>query len=1269
MWFLNQSDPTAGYTIPIILRLTGKLDSTALRAALTDVIDRHESLRTVYPRGADGQPAQEIRGARLEFDTVTIAEADLGGMLARFRTRPFDLAVDLPLRVRLFVLAPDEHVVVLLLHHIAGDGWSMSPLAKDLSHAYAARRAHIAPQWMPLPVQYADFAVWEHEMLGAGIDPTSVRHHDLEYWTNQLGGLPEQITLPTDRPRPATASGRGGTVDFTVPEPLHRALAAVADQCRASLFMVLHAGFAVLLSRMGCGDDIAIGTPTAGRSDDALDDLVGLFVNTLVVRADLTGDPTFRTVVDRSRSTALAAMSHQDLPFDDLVEALNPRRRAGRNPLFQVMLVVQNTAAARFELDGLTVAELAAEVTAAKFDLTLSITAAPMARGVLTGELEYAEDLFTAATARRVVDRLLTLLTRLAADPDQRIGAVDVLPQTERAEVVSGFNDTDRPVPDHSLVDAFATQVFRAPQAVAVAGARTMTYADLDARANQLAHRLIRLGVRAETPVAVLIERSAEVVVATLAIVKAGGCYVPLHPGHSPERLTWMCADAGASILLTDRIGLDLDQATTVIVQDVTDEPTTAPEAEVRPDQLAYVVYTSGSTGLPKGVAVEHRNVVAFAADRRWAGGGHERVLMHSPHAFDASTYELWVPLTRGGTVVVAPPGDMTPRILRSTIAEHAVTGMFLSAGLFRVVAEDLPDCFAPLREVWAGGDVVPAAAVAKVNAACPDTLVVNGYGPTETTTFATSHPVREPGEQVPIGGPIDTMRAYVLDARLAPVPVGVPGELYVGGAQTARGYLHRPGLTAQRFVADPFGPSGGRLYRTGDIARWTDGGVLDFLGRADDQVKIRGFRVEPGEVEAELAAHDFVSAVVVVVRDVAGDRALVAYVVAEAAPEELRAWLAGRLPDYLIPMIIGVDALPLTANGKVDRDRLPTPDRVPATSSRGPRDQREAVLCRHFADLLGVDGVGIDDDFFALGGHSLRTAALLTRIEADLGTRLGIRDVFDAPTVAGLAAKIAAGGPTADPLAVLLPLRTSGERPPLFCIHPAAGIGWGYAGLLRHLDHDTPLYALQARGLTDPSALDDDIAAMAADYERQIRTVRPHGPYRLLGWSFGAGVAHEIAVRLQAAGETVSLLVALDGYPVKSGATSPPDQRALLDSLGITDPTVETVSAAAKAPGSPLAALPQTAVSALIEVFTRNHALAGTLSGGVHRADMVVFTALGDRAATVPDPTTWASFVEGQLTVHETPSTHGALLSPEALAQIGPMLADLLRATDPKTR
>ncbi|MEV0281340.1 non-ribosomal peptide synthase/polyketide synthase [Streptomyces sp. NPDC050610] len=1112
LWFLGQFEgPNATYNLPAALRLTGRLDREALRHALDDVVERHESLRTVFAEDAEGpyQRVVDAAASRPELTVATVTEEELPGELRRAARHGFDLTAEIPVRATLFELAPDEHVLLLLVHHIAGDGWSMGRLAADFSTAYAARRTGAAPDWAPLPVQYADYTLWQRETLGDESDPDSPAAQQLAYWKGALAGLPEELELPADRPRPAASANQGGHLAFEIPADLHTALAALAKERRASLFMLVQAALATLYARLGAGTDIPLGTPVAGRTDDALEGLVGFFVNTLVLRTDVSGDPTFAELIDRVRETDLAAYAHQDVPFERLVEVVNPARSLSRHPLFQTSLTFDTDRREALDaigaLPGLTAVPQPVDTRVAKFDLDFNVAELYGPEGApagLGGVVEYSTELFDRDSVQRLVDRLVLVLTAMTEDPGRPVASVDILDPAERRRMVTEWNDTDVEFPADTAVHVlFEEQAAATPDAVAVvSGADTLTYAELNARANRLAHRLIGLGVRAESRVAVLQERSADVVVSSLAVLKAGGVYVPLDPNQPASRSEFILRDTEAVALLTDRnpeetgfaVYAPVVRVGDAIGEDFADEPDTDPGVPTNAQQLVYAMYTSGSTGAPKGVANTHRNVVHLAADRYWRGGNHERVLMHSPYAFDASTFEIWTPLLTGGRVVVAPAGRLGAADLATVIAEQEVTGLFVSAGLFRVLAEERPECFAGVREIWAGGDVVSPTAVRRVLDACPGITVANEYGPTETTVFSSVNPLRAgddvPEAVVPIGRPLWNTQVYVLDGALRPVPVGVSGELYIAGAGLARGYLGRAELTAQRFVADPFKGDGGRMYRTGDVVRWLADGRLEFVGRIDDQVKLRGFRVELGEVEGVLAARPEVAQAAVILReDRPGDKRLVGYAVAVSGAaldrDALRAHIAKALPEYMVPSaIVALDALPLTLNGKLDRKALPAPEYGMEATGRPPRSPQEEILCAVFAEVLGVAHVTIDDSFFDLGGHSLLATRLVSRVRAALGAELAIRQLFETPTVAALAGTLARAGGARTGVAA----RPRPERVPLSYAQQRL---W----FLSHLDGPSATYnlpiAMRLSGALDHEALRHALADVVARHE-SLRTL-----------------------------------------------------------------------------------------------------------------------------------------------------------------------------------
>ncbi|ANN17114.1 hypothetical protein SD37_16660 [Amycolatopsis orientalis] len=1015
LWFLGRLEgPSPTYNIPVALRLTGPLDREAFAAALRDVVGRHEVLRTVF-RTAGGEPYQcvlPVEESAFALNVAEVAAGELDDAIAEAAGHAFDLAAEPPIRASLFPVTPEEHVFVLVVHHIAGDGWSMEPLAHDLSTAYAARLAGGSPAWKPLPVQYADYTLWQRELLGENL-----MARQIAYWRDALDGAPEELDLPADRPRPAESSRRGHPAGVEIPADLHRALSELARAKGVTVFMALQAGLAVTLSRLGAGTDIPIGVAVAGRTDQALDELVGFFVNTLVLRTDLSGEPSFAEVLGRVRETSLSAFAHQDVPFERLVEELAPVRSLARHPLFQVLMTLQNTGRAGeplLDLPGLQAVALPSVVKSLEVDLDLSLgenfdeAGAPAG---ISGTLLVSADLFDSRTAALLTDRLVRVLRTMARDPGASIASVDVLAAGERRRILTEWNAMPVAVPEVSVPEAFARRAVADRDAVAViADGVRLGYGELDARADRLARVLAASGVGPESVVAVLLERSADVVVTLLAVLKAGGAYLPLDTGWPVARMRAVAEDAGAGVLVMHDETAQHDLGIPAIRADAgTDVAVDLPGA-VSPDGAAYVMYTSGSTGTPKGVVVSHRDVVRLAKDRCW--GATPRVLFHAPHAFDASSYELWVPLLSGGTVVVAPVERMDATVLRRLIADHTLSHVHVTAGLFRVLADQEPRCFAGLREVLTGGDVVPADAVRRVLEANPGVRVRQLYGPTEVTLCATQYEVADPGAVagvLPIGRPLDNTRVYVLDEGLRPVPVGVAGELYVAGAGVARGYLNRPLWTAERFVACPFGGPGERMYRTGDRVKWDSAGRLVFVGRVDEQVKIRGFRVEPAEVEAVLAGHPAVAQATVLVReDVPGDKRLVGYLVpadtGTSIVDAVSAHTAERLPGYLVPSaFVELDALPLTVNGKVDRAALPGPRRD-TDGGRAPATAQEELVCQAFAEILGLPAVGADDDFFALGGHSLSAVSLVEWLR-QRGGSVSVRTLFVTPTPAALAA------------------------------------------------------------------------------------------------------------------------------------------------------------------------------------------------------------------------------------------------------------------------
>ncbi|MFI5800202.1 amino acid adenylation domain-containing protein [Streptomyces sp. NPDC051677] len=1017
LWFLDRLEGSgAAYHIPFAVRLTGAgLDPDALRAALSDLVARHEILRTVYPN-ADGIPRQRLldptaAGPRLHVERVT--QAQVAERLAESAGEEFRLDEDVPLRAHLLVLGPQEHALLLVLHHIAADGWSLEPLLRDLATAYRARQEGRSPAWAPLRAQYADYAVQQRDLL---LD-REVMDVQLAYWKRSLADLPDEIALPADRPRPVRATHRGGDIPVRLDARLHGRLRALAGETGTTVFMVVQAGLAALLTRLGAGTDIPLGTPVAGRADETLDDLIGCFLNTLVLRTDTSGVPTFRELLARVRESDLAAYAHQELPFEQLVEALNPPRSTARHPLFQVMLAFRpGTAEPHLDLPGLAGRPLPVETGATKIDLTFNLGELRTPDGSpdgIEGILQYSADLFDRGTAEDLAARLERLLRAAVDAPDRPVGALDLLGPAERRRLLVEFNDTAHDVPDTTFHRMFEARAAEQPDAVAVTDARTsLTYRQLDDRAGRLALALTSCGAGPGRIVALSLPRSVDLAVAVLAVLKAGAAYLPLDPEHPAERTAYLLSDADpVCVIARDPMAV----ACPVVSPDEEATGTGTELARARPADAAYLIYTSGTTGRPKGVVVEHRNLTPYVA-RCVAAYPSLRgsSLLHATLSFDATVTTLHGALAAGGRVHIAAvheagadplPGGYT--FLKATPSHLAL----LPA---------LPYDLSPAEEFMLGGEALVGEALRAWRREHPGVRLINHYGPTELTVGCTDHRI-EPDEElpsgpVPIGRPMWNTRAYVLDGWLNPVPAGVEGELYVAGAQVARGYWNRPGLSAQRFVADPYGPPGERMYRTGDLAVRRADGTLELRGRADGQLKIRGLRIEPGEIEGVLTAHPAVEQAAVVVRADGGRKRLVGYLVGAAADvdrADVRAEAARRLPDHMVPeALVVLDALPMTANGKLDRAALPAPEVTTgaADTPRAPRSLQEETLRALFAEVLGLDprGVGVDDGFFDLGGDSIASIHLVSRALA-AGLRLSPRDVFDQRSIAALAAVAAA--------------------------------------------------------------------------------------------------------------------------------------------------------------------------------------------------------------------------------------------------------------------
>ena len=1138
LWFIQQLQGASPvYNRAVALRLTGPLDVAALRLGLADVVGRHESLRTVFA-AVDGVPQQVILSSdRADFgwdvvEATSWTTAELTAAVERAAAHLFDLANDIPLRARLFEVSADDHVLVITVHHISGDGWSVGVLATDVLGAYDARCAGHAPRWTPLPVQYVDYTLWQRKNLGELTDQRSVLAAQLRYWEQALAELPHRLELPTDRPYPTVARHDGAAVAVDWSPRLHERIRLLAREHNATTFMVVQAALAALLSRMSASFDVAVGFPIAGRGDPALDAMVGFFVNTLVLRVDLSGSPTFADVLTQVRERSLAAYEHQDVPFEVLVERLNPPRSRTHHPLIQVMLAWQTIASLHLRSGDLHIAPMPIDTHTARMDLAFflaerfSESGAPAGIG---GTVEFRTDVYEAARIEALVERLRRLLATVTADASLPVAELELLDDVERVRLARWSNQAllaRSTSGASSIPEALAVQVARRPDAVAVSdGPRTVTYRELDDAANRLARMLVHHGVGDGRLVAIALPRSSDAIIAMLAVVKAGAAYLPIDPAVPDARIAFMVADAEPVLAITT----EPERFSGLPVIDVADALASVPSAEALPvpaaDALAYLIYTSGSTGAPKGVAISHANLtqaitsldVGLPAEQVWPQ-------WHSL-AFDFSVWEIWGALLSGGRlVIVAPEVAAAPADFHALLVAERVNVLTQTPS----AAMLLPTAGLDSVAVVMGGEACSPDVVQRW---APGRVMVNAYGPTETTIYASmSAPLTADCVDVPIGAPVPSSTLFVLDERLRPVPPGVVGELYIAGHGVGVGYWRRTGLTAQRFVACPFGGAGARMYRTGDLVAWGTDGQLRYVGRSDEQVKVRGHRIELGEVQAALAGCAGVDQAAVVVReDRQGDKRLVGYVTGTADVAAVRATLARRLPSYLVPAaVVVLDALPLTVGGKLDTRALPAPDRPKADVQRAPTNVMEELLAGIYAQVLGLSHVGVDESFFDLGGDSLSAMRVTAAVNAAVGCDLAVRTIFEAPTVALLAPHVVPGAAAPAPLVVA-------TRPDVIPLSFAQQRLW----FLDQLDGPSPMYTM-AVGLRLRGALDRDALRVAlADVQERHESLRTVLPARG-GTPYQQVVAAEAAILDWAAVDATTWSAAVLDEAIEARARRP---------------------------------------------------------------------------------------------------------------------------------
>lgn len=1193
LWFLNQLTPGSSvYNISGAVEIQGLLNVAALENSLNEIIQRHEIWRTTF-KTLDGEPIQVIAPSfsftlkQVDLRQVSIEQQanEVKLFITKEAQQPFNLSTAPLLRATLLQLGDVSYVLILTIHHIVFDAWSMGVLVRELAALYEANSYGITHTLPELPIQYADFACWQRQWLQGEVLSTQ-----LTYWKQKLSSNLPLLQLPTDRPRLPQPNFQGGRRSLTLSKTLSEALKNLSQQSGATLFMTLLAAFKTLLYRYTGQEDLLVGTATAGRNQPEIEQLIGCFVNTLVLRTDLSGNPTFLQLLEQVRKVALEAFNHQDLPFEKLVEELQPERHLSYSPLFQVGFAFYNAPRTELKLPGLTLSSLSVDSGTAKLDLTLSFQENEQG---LIGCLEYKTELFDAATITQMLTHFQTLLAGIVANPKQHLDELTLLTTAERQQLLWQWNDTQTDYPaDVCVHQLFEAQVERTPEAIALIFNDTITYQELNAQANQLANylrsvklsRSDSLGIKPEMRVGVCLERSPLAIVSILAIFKAGGVYVPLNPTYPQERLTFMIEDARLSVLLIQQ-SLDIEpgQSTTVVCLDreceiIARHSDTNLHQVVTPDNLAYIIYTSGSTGKPKGVLIEHRGLcnLATAQIEAFDIRPDSRVLQFASLSFDASISEIFMALVAGATLCLATTDDLLPGAnLMRLLRDRAITTVTLPPSVLAVLpAEELPD----LQTIIVAGEACSPDLVERW--AC-DRRFFNAYGPTETTVCASIAKCTDTQNQPLIGRPIANTQIYILDRNLQPVPIGVPGELYIGGIGLARGYLNRPDLSAEKFISNPFTDFGlpnldfglndnspssktdkqpknlkskiqnlkfNCLYKTGDLARYRSDGNIEFLGRIDHQVKIRGFRIELGEIETVLCQHPDILSCVVTAHEDSSGKHLVAYIIPRNSitinQQQLKDYLKEHLPNYMVPSALTIlKTLPLTPNNKVDRLALPAPERsLKPETFIIPRDSLELELTQIWEEVLNVRPIGVTDNFFDIGGHSLLAVRLMALIQQQFRRELPLSTLFQGGTIEQLATILRSKTPSG-PWSPLVGIQTAGSKPPLFCAHPIGGNVLGYIALGRYLSPDQPLYALQAPGVEGQRQPYTQIPELAAYYIGAMQALQPFGPYFLGGHSFGGLVAFEIAQQLQQQGQEIGLLVIMDTpAPIYGQDTEPID-------------------------------------------------------------------------------------------------------------------------------
>ncbi|HNP58323.1 MAG TPA: amino acid adenylation domain-containing protein [Gordonia sp. (in: high G+C Gram-positive bacteria)] len=1302
MWFLNRLDVrSSAYNVPLPLRLTGGADPQVISAALVDVMARHEVLRTVYPSDDVG-PRQRVLDIDAAAQRLSWHEASTRDDLMELVGHGFDVSAELPLRGAWLATDDGALEVVVVVHHIAVDGGSVAVLAFDLATAFAARQDGGAPAFAPLPVQYADYALWQARVLGAAGDPASVLGRQLAYWADRLDGVPEVTDLPMDRPRPAVMDPRASSAHLELGPEVAEGISRVASRHGVTPFMVHHAVLAITVARLAGVDDVVVGAPIAGRTDPLLEALVGMFVNTLVLRTPVRSDHTVAEVLATVRTTDLDAFAHADAAFEQVVEQVAPVRSTSHSPLFQIALTYAVTEPGAMEaaLDALGLSADGIDLGGIDAKVDLAVAVEESASGVRVG-FSYATALFDSGTVDGFITVWRAVLAAVIADPGVIVGDIGIVDDDAAVLVGSGVRGgVVGPVGSATLMELLAARELDLGRAAVVSGEQVLAYQEFESMTNRVARSLIDRGVGAGDIVAVAVERSVESVVAVWGVVKSGAAFLPIDPRLPGDRIGFMVADGGASVGITTeafRSGLPDHPWLTVAELDCAErwgETVSTSELVRAPrlDDLAYLIFTSGSTGRPKAVGVSHAGVAALAAGLAELTGpqtdpGSVRVLHVASPSFDASVLEMVWAFGLGATLVVAPADAVAGDGLSRVIADHGVTDALITPSVLATVD---PGACGSVRRLTSGGEACGQELVERF-AGLPGIEMFNLYGPSEATVWATAARLR-PHAAVTIGRPIDGFTVRVLDARLHPVPRGVAGELYLSGAGLARGYLGRPGLTAGAFVADPFGATGARMYATGDIVRVNADGDIEYLGRGDDQVKVRGLRIELGEVEAALAAAPgVVYAVATVAEGPGGSQHVVGYVSSAGGPavdlEVVKTAVGQSLPTYMVPTVwVVVEEFVRSRTGKLDRRALPAPDfSALAADYVAPEGAGELVVAEVFAQVLGVavDQVSATASFFESGGNSLSAVQVCSLLREHTGRPFELTWMFADPTVRGVAAMIANGGPSAAPswlTDVLITLKPDGELPPVFCIHPAGGLAWFFGGLAPFLP-DRAVYGLQDPHVVAGEDGPSSIAGLAARYIEEIRTLRPEGPYHLLGWSLGGMIAQEMAVQLREAGLDVGVVGLMDAAPLTGedlSAEAAAEATDYAELLGTWRDffDVEQMEADAEATGDDVleliraqlrsaALIPDEVVDRVIGSFEG----AAEIGAGHHSrhygGDLLVFTAAADKDEPAVLSDSWRGLTDGEVVNHDIDVAHLEMSDTAALAVIGPLLAAALRRAD----